>query len=121
MVVIFPGVRIGSPPSLSRDRFYGFFLPSGWKKKPSKNLKIIGIKIFQKYCRYGDFCDFDHFFGFWDDFFFPPEGEKKIRSNPSSLPIFRFDRQNYMCTPGNKKTIPLCVGVALTPFKTNLS
>ena len=107
-VFIFPGVHIGSPTSLSRDRFYGCFFPSGGKKKPSKNLKIIVILDFHKYIRIKWFLWFRAFFRFLVLFFFSIRG-KKNTSNPSSLPMFPIDRQNYMCTLGNKKTIPLWV------------
>ena len=68
--------RFSSLP-LTRSILRIFFSLGLEKKKPSKNLKIIGIQIFHKYCRYGDFYVFDHFLGFWDGFFFFHPREKK--------------------------------------------
>ena len=100
-VFIFPGVHIGSPTSLQRSILWLFF-PSGVNKnKPPKNLKIILILDFHKYIRIKWFLFLLLFL-----FFFSIRGKKKNTSNPSSLPMFPIDCQNYMCTPSNKKSIP---------------
>ena len=101
------------PPSLEID-FTVFFFPRVGKKKPSKKFKKSqvnpNLKIWPRLGEIGVFCEFTGFLGIWDGFFFPTRGKIKNRQIGSSLPIFRTDRQNCMCTPGKKKPSPFALG-----------